>query len=56
MKSDLSALPAFVAVAEGGSFAAAAEKLHLTRSAVSKIVSRLEARLGVMLLCAPRAA
>ena len=48
MKSDLSALPAFVAVAEGGSFAAA-EKLHLTRSAVSKIVSRLEARLGVML-------
>ncbi|BEM33582.1 LysR family transcriptional regulator [Serratia marcescens] len=49
MKSDLSALPAFVAVAEGGSFAAAAEKLHLTRSAVSKIVSRLEARLGVML-------
>lgn len=49
MKSDLSALPAFVAVAEGGSFAAAAEKLHLTRSAVSKIVSRLETRLGVML-------
>ncbi|OKB66900.1 LysR family transcriptional regulator [Serratia marcescens] len=49
MKSDLSALPAFVAVAEGGSFAAAAEKLHLTRSAISKIVSRLEERLGVML-------
>ncbi|NLU16712.1 MAG: LysR family transcriptional regulator [Serratia liquefaciens] len=49
MRSELSGIPIFVAVAEAGSFASAAEKLHLTRSAVSKIISRLEQRLGVML-------
>lgn len=40
----------FVASVEGGSFTAAAERLHLTSSAVSKSVARLEARLGSRLL------
>jgi DNA-binding transcriptional LysR family regulator len=49
MRTELNGIPVFVAVAEAGSFANAAEKLHLTRSAISKIISRLEQRLGVML-------
>lgn len=40
---------AFVAAVETGSFAAAAERLHLTRSAVAKTIARVEARLGVRL-------
>lgn len=40
----------FVASVECGSFAAAAERLHLTGSAISKSVTRLEARLGSRLL------
>ena len=40
----------FVASVEEGSFAAAAERLHLTGSAISKSISRLEARLGSRLL------
>ncbi|MGR2681081.1 LysR family transcriptional regulator [Chromobacterium haemolyticum] len=44
------ALPLFVAVIECGSFAAAGRKLGLSKSAVSKRVSLLEARLGVRLL------
>ncbi|WP_088342798.1 MULTISPECIES: LysR family transcriptional regulator [Rhodomicrobium] len=38
------------AVVEGGSFARAAEALGLSRSGVSRAVSRLEARVGVRLL------
>lgn len=41
---------AFVRVVESGSFAAAAESLSLTPSAISKIVSRIEDRLHVRLL------
>lgn len=41
---------AFVQVVQRGSFAAAARALGLTPSAVSKLVSRLEGRLGVRLL------
>ena len=40
----------FVAVVESGSLAAAARKTQLTPSAVSKLVARLEASLGVRLL------
>lgn len=45
----LKGLVPFVYAAEEGSFAAAAQRLHLTPSAVSKSVARLEARLGVVL-------
>lgn len=40
----------FVASVECGSFTAAAQRLHVTGSAISKSVSRLEARLGSRLL------
>ncbi|WP_392558287.1 LysR family transcriptional regulator [Orbus mooreae] len=49
MKLDLNCLPIFIAVIEHGNFSAAAQKLHLTRSAVSKSISRLEQSLGVSL-------
>ena len=42
----LNGIGVFVAVADAGSFTAAAERLHLTASAVGKAVARLEARLG----------
>ncbi len=43
-------LQAFVAVVEAGSFTAAAERLDLAKSAVSRRISALEERLGVQLL------
>ncbi|ARP82301.1 LysR family transcriptional regulator [Bordetella genomosp. 8] len=45
----LKGIGAFVASVEAGSFTAAAERLSLTNSAVSKSVARLEARLAVRL-------
>jgi len=45
-----SAIPVFVAVVECGSFSQAGEKLGVTKSAVSKRISQLEAKLGVQLL------
>ncbi|MBP6116620.1 MAG: LysR family transcriptional regulator [Neisseriaceae bacterium] len=45
----LKGISAFVTSADAGSFTAAAEQLHLTNSAVSKQVARLEARLGTRL-------
>lgn len=43
-------IEAFVAVVDSGSFSAAAERLDTAKSAVSRRVSALEARLGVKLL------
>jgi len=43
-------LQAFVAVVEAGTFTAAADRLNLAKSAVSRRVSALEERLGVQLL------
>lgn len=45
-EESLKGISVFVSVADAGSFSAAAEKLNLTNSAVSKNVARLEARLG----------
>lgn len=46
----LDEIEAFVAVVDAGGFSAAAPKLGLTPSAVSKLIGRLESRLGVRLL------
>lgn len=47
---DISAIPIFTAVVEQKSFSKAALKLGISKSAVSKRISRLEARLAVKLL------
>jgi DNA-binding transcriptional LysR family regulator len=45
----LSGVDVFVATVEAGGFAAAGERLHLTRSAVAKAIARIEERLDVRL-------
>ena len=45
----LKGIDVFVCVAESGSFKAAAERMSLTGSAISKSVARLESRLGARL-------
>jgi DNA-binding transcriptional LysR family regulator len=45
----LTGISTFVAAVEAGSFAQAAARLRLTRSAVGKSIARLEARLGIRL-------
>lgn len=45
-----SAIPLFVAVVEHASFSAAAEKLNITKSAVSKRITQLEEELGIRLI------
>ncbi len=47
---DFTALRAFVAVAQHGTFSAAAEVLHLSQPGVTRQVQRLERELGVTLL------
>lgn len=47
---DLARLRVFVAVAEAGSFTVAAERLALTKSAVSQALATLERELGVQLV------
>lgn len=49
MGERLSGIFAFVQAAEAGSFARAAERMGLSRSAVGKSIARLEERLGVRL-------
>ncbi|RAO75468.1 LysR family transcriptional regulator [Dyella jiangningensis] len=50
MDDRLDGIATFVQVVEAGSFAVAAERLNLTRSAVGKVIARLEKRLGVRLI------
>lgn len=49
MTDRLGGVSAFVQAVEAGSFAQAAERMNLTRSAVGKSIARLEERLGVRL-------
>lgn len=50
MTDKLDGVATFVQVVEAGSFTTAAMRMNLTRSAVGKVITRLEARLGVRLL------
>jgi DNA-binding transcriptional LysR family regulator len=50
MDDRLRGVAEFVDVVDAGSFAAAGERLGVTRSAIAKIMDRLEQRLGVRLL------
>lgn len=50
MMTDLTGVSVFLAVAEARSFRAAAERLGVTRPAVSQAVRRLEDRLGIALI------
>ncbi|MEX6507215.1 LysR family transcriptional regulator [Jiella sp. M17.18] len=50
MSTDLSGIPAFLAVAETQNFRAAAERIGVTRSAVSQSIRALENRLGTALV------
>ncbi|MBP6562358.1 MAG: LysR family transcriptional regulator [Neisseriaceae bacterium] len=49
MDASFKSLTIFVAVVEAGSFTLAAERLHLSRSAVGKAIARLEAHLATRL-------
>ncbi|EJC80931.1 transcriptional regulator [Rhizobium leguminosarum bv. trifolii WSM2297] len=49
MMEQLKGISIFVETVEAGGFSAAAERLHLTRSAVGKTIAKLEQRLGVRL-------
>lgn len=46
MDDRLSGVAEFVNVVESGSFAAAAAQLGVTRSAVAKVIARLEQQIG----------
>ena len=50
MKIDFDGLQAFVCVAELGSFVKAAEQLHLTQTALTRRIQKLEALLDIKLL------
>ena len=50
MDDRLDGIATFVQVVEAGSFAVAGERMNLTRSAVGKVIARLEKRLGVRLI------
>src|SRR5690606_7516501 len=48
-EDSLNGIATFLTAVEAGSFAAAATRIHVTRSAVAKSIARLEGRLGVRL-------
>jgi DNA-binding transcriptional LysR family regulator len=48
-EDNLNGIATFLTVVESGSFAAAAARINVTRSAVAKSIARLEGRLGVRL-------
>jgi DNA-binding transcriptional LysR family regulator len=50
MKHPIDAIEAFVQIAELGSFNKAAEKMHITQTALTRRIQRLEAYLGLKLL------
>ena len=50
MKHPIDGLEAFIQIAELGSFNKAAEKLHVTQTALTRRIQRLEAYLGLKLL------
>lgn len=50
MKIDFDGIQAFVAIAELGGFSKAAEQLHVTQTALTRRVQKLEAYLGLRLL------
>lgn len=50
MKTDLKLLPLFIAVAQSDNFRAAADRLGITRSAVSQGMRKLEDSLGITLV------
>ena len=50
MEPDLNALSVFALVAEERSFKAAADRLGVTRSAISQTIQRLESSLGIALV------
>lgn len=50
MKIDFDGLQAFVAIAEAGGFGKAAETLHLTQTALTRRLQKLEAYLGLRLV------
>lgn len=53
MDFDPALLRAFVAIKETGSFTRAAERLHLSQSAISHQIRRLEEQAGTRYWCAP---
>ena len=50
MKIDFAGIQAFVSVAELGGFSKAAQELHVTQTALTRRVQKLEAYLGLRLL------
>ena len=50
MKIDFDGIQAFVLIAEVGGFGKAAERLHLTQTALTRRIQKLESYIGVRLI------